>query len=85
MAPLPRDLTDLKLAVALVLGVVAGLIFGPDITVIQPLGDIFLRLLTMLVMPLVLFTLIVGVASVSPKTIGRIGGKTVAFYDRNRC
>lgn len=69
-----------KLAVALVLGVVAGLIFGPDIAVIQPLGDIFLRLLTMLVMPLVLFTLIAGVASVSPKTIGRIGGKTVAFY-----
>lgn len=69
-----------KLAVALVLGVVAGLIFGPDIAVIRPLGDIFLRLLTMLVMPLVLFTLIAGVASVSPKTIGRIGGKTVAFY-----
>ncbi|GAA4921196.1 dicarboxylate/amino acid:cation symporter [Nesterenkonia rhizosphaerae] len=69
-----------KLAVALVLGVVAGLIFGPDIAVIQPLGDIFLRLLTMLVMPLVLFTLMAGIASVSPKTIGRIGGKTVAFY-----
>lgn len=69
-----------KLAVALVLGVVAGLIFGERITVIQPLGEIFLNLLMMLVMPLVLFTLMAGVASVSPKTIGRVGGKTVGFY-----
>ena len=69
-----------KLAIALVLGIVAGLIFGPGISVIQPLGDIFLRLLMMLVMPLILFTLISGVASVSPKTLGRIGGKTFIYY-----
>lgn len=69
-----------KLAVALVLGVVAGLVVGPPIAVVQPLGDIFLRLLMMLVMPLILLTLIAGVASVSPRTLGRIGGKTVLYY-----
>ncbi|GAA1184704.1 dicarboxylate/amino acid:cation symporter [Nesterenkonia xinjiangensis] len=69
-----------KLAVALVLGVVAGLVVGPPIAVVQPLGDIFLRLLTMLVMPLILLTLIAGVASVSPKTLGRIGGKAFVYY-----
>lgn len=47
---------------------------------IQPLGDIFLRLLMMLVMPLILLTLIAGVASVSPKTLGRIGGKAFIYY-----
>lgn len=69
-----------KLSVALVLGIVAGLIFGPGISVIQPLGDVFLRLLMMLVMPLILLTLIAGVASVSPKTLGRIGGKAFVYY-----
>ncbi|WP_460688412.1 dicarboxylate/amino acid:cation symporter [Nesterenkonia suensis] len=69
-----------KLAVALVLGVVAGLVVGPPIAVVQPLGDIFLRLLTMLVMPLILLTLMAGVASVSPKTLGRIGGKAFLYY-----
>lgn len=69
-----------KLAVALVVGVVAGLVVGPPIAVVQPLGDIFLRLLTMLVMPLILLTLIAGVASVSPKTMGRIGGKAFLYY-----
>lgn len=69
-----------KLGVALVLGVVAGLVVGPPIAVVQPLGDIFLRLLTMLVMPLILLTLMAGVASVSPKTLGRIGGKAFLYY-----
>lgn len=69
-----------KLAVGLVLGVAAGLLFGESITVIEPLGEIFINLLMMLVMPLVLFTLMAGVASVSPKTIGRVGGKTLLFY-----
>ena len=69
-----------QLSVALVLGIVAGLIFGPGISVIQPLGDVFLRLLMMLVMPLILLTLIAGVASVSPKTLGRIGGKAFVYY-----
>ncbi|WP_022872948.1 dicarboxylate/amino acid:cation symporter [Nesterenkonia alba] len=69
-----------KLTIALVLGIVAGLIFGPDISIIEPLGQIFINLLMMLVMPLILFTLVAGVASVSPKTIGRIGGKTLLYY-----
>ncbi|MDO5492804.1 MAG: dicarboxylate/amino acid:cation symporter [Nesterenkonia sp.] len=69
-----------KLGVALVAGVVVGLIVGPPITVIEPLGEIFLRLLMMLVMPLILLTLISGVASVSPKTLGRVGGKIFGFY-----
>lgn len=69
-----------KLAVALVLGVVAGLAVGEPITVIEPLGDIFLRLLSMLVMPLILLTLVSGVASVSPTTLGRIGGKAFIYY-----
>lgn len=69
-----------KLGVALVLGVVVGLIVGPPVSVIEPLGEIFLRLLMMLVMPLILLTLISGVASVSPKTLGRVGGKIFGFY-----
>lgn len=69
-----------KLAIALVLGVVAGLVVGPPIAVIEPLGDIFLRLLTMLVIPMILLTLIAGVASVSPRTLGRVGVKAFGFY-----
>ena len=69
-----------KLAIALVLGLVAGLVVGPPIAVVEPLGDIFLNLLLMLVVPMILLTLIAGVASVSPKTMGRVGLKTFGYY-----
>lgn len=48
---------------------------------LKPVGDIFIRLLTMIAVPLVLASLIVGAASLSDlKHIAKIGGKTLAFY-----
>lgn len=48
---------------------------------LKPVGDIFIRLLTMIAVPLVLSSLIVGAASLSDlKHIAKIGGKTVGFY-----
>ncbi|GAA1537155.1 dicarboxylate/amino acid:cation symporter [Brevibacterium picturae] len=69
-----------KFGIALVLGVIAGLIVGPPIATIEPLGDLFLRLLQMLVVPLVLVTLISGAASAAPSSLGRVGGKVFGFY-----
>jgi Na+/H+-dicarboxylate symporter len=53
---------------------------GPPITAIEPLGDLFLRLLQMLIVPIVLFTLVVGVSSISPRQFGKIGSKVIGFY-----
>lgn len=48
---------------------------------LKPLGDTFIRLLTMIAVPLVLSSLIVGAASLSDlKHIAKIGGKTLGFY-----
>lgn len=69
-----------KLLTGLVLGIIAGLIFREDIQVISPLGDLFLRLLSMLILPLILTTLLVGITSVSAKTLGRVGTKVFGFY-----
>lgn len=50
-------------------------------TVIKPIGDIFIRLLNMIAVPLVLASLIVGAASLSDlKHVAKIGGKTIGFY-----
>ena len=80
-----------KILVALVLGVIFGVIFSKFVPkhindvvikwIIGPLGDMFLRAIKMVVVPLVLFSLIVGTASIGDiKKLGRIGGKTVGFY-----
>lgn len=50
-------------------------------TSIKWLGDIFIRLLNMIAIPLVLASLIVGAASLGDvKKFARIGGKTIGFY-----
>lgn len=69
-----------RILIGLILGAVAGLIFGTGIDWVSPLGDIFVRLLKMIVMPVVIFTLIVGAASVHPSKLGKIGLKALAFY-----
>lgn len=48
---------------------------------LKPIGDIFIRLLNMIAIPLVLASLIVGAASLSDlKHVAKIGGKTISFY-----
>ncbi|OAT81511.1 sodium:dicarboxylate symporter [Bacillus sp. MKU004] len=70
----------LKITVALVLGVIAGLIFGKDASVLTPLGDVLLRLLKFVILPLILFTLIVGVNQTNVSSLGRMGGKMFLYY-----
>lgn len=70
-----------KIGIGFIVGIIAGLIFGPSVKIVQPIGDLFIRLLKMLVVPLVFFSLVAGVASMTNlKKMGRIGVKTIAFY-----
>lgn len=71
----------LRVTVALVLGVVVGLIGGEPVAVwLAPLGDLLLRLLTFLIVPIVLFTLMVGVNQSREGSAGRVGGKVFVYY-----
>ncbi|MGD6959409.1 dicarboxylate/amino acid:cation symporter [Rossellomorea aquimaris] len=69
-----------KITVALVLGIAAGLIFGKDASFLSPLGDILIRLLKFLIIPLILFTLMVGVNQTNVSKLSRMGGKTFLYY-----
>jgi Na+/H+-dicarboxylate symporter len=69
-----------RIAVAFVLGSAAGLAFGERMAVVRPFGDLFLRLLNMLVIPIIVFTLLTGIRQLSPARLGRIGGATVGLY-----
>jgi Na+/H+-dicarboxylate symporter len=47
----------------------------------EPLGTAFIRLITMVVVPLVVASLFVGVASLGDvRRLGRIGGRTLAYF-----
>ncbi len=49
--------------------------------VLTPVGQLFLKLIMMLVVPLVFFSIALGTAGIgNPKKLGRIGGKTILFF-----
>ncbi|WP_211315973.1 dicarboxylate/amino acid:cation symporter [Oceanobacillus chungangensis] len=70
----------LKITVGFLLGIIAGLALGPSAQFVSPLGDLFLRLLQMIIVPLILFTLIGAVNSSNPKQFGRVGVKIFIYY-----
>jgi Na+/H+-dicarboxylate symporter len=70
-----------QILIAFVVAIILGLIFGESIAVLTPLGDLFLRLINFIIAPLVLATLVIGVASIGdPKSLGRVGTKTISYY-----
>ena len=70
-----------KIFIGLVGGIIAGIVFGAQIQLVQPIGTIFIRLFKMIVVPLVFASLLVGTASLNNiKKLGKIGIRTFIFY-----
>lgn len=70
-----------QIVAAFILAIIVGLIFGERTSFIQPLGDLFLRLIKFIIVPLILATIVVGVTSAGDmKKLSRLGGKTISYY-----
>lgn len=70
-----------QIMAGLVLGVIVGSLLGERATVLQPLGDLFINGIRMLIVPLVFSTLVVGITAMrDPQAMGRIGLRTIALY-----
>lgn len=84
-----NQMKKLGLAFQIILGLILGIIVGavfygnPVVTsYLQPFGDIFIRLIKMIVVPIVFSSLVVGVAGVGDiKKVGKIGGKTILYFE----
>ncbi|MCC3357838.1 dicarboxylate/amino acid:cation symporter [Bacillus sp. REN16] len=70
-----------QILIAFIIAIIVGAIVGPSIEVVKPLGDLFLRMIKFIIVPLVLASLVVGVAGTGDiKKIGRMGGITFFYY-----
>lgn len=72
-----------KILAGLILGAVFGAVFQNAtgaIEILKPFGDIFIRLLKMIIVPIVTASLIVGCSSIAPSDLGRVGAKVLLFY-----
>ena len=66
--------------IAMVVGILVGIAMGPEASVFKPLGDFFIQLIKMLVVPLVLVSIISGAASLGEtKSAGLVGGISIGY------
>jgi len=71
-----------QIFIGLILGVVFGYLFPEFALKFKPAGDIFLRMIKMIVVPLVFSALIVGIAGTGDfKQLGRLGFKTILWFE----
>ncbi|MEI4771217.1 cation:dicarboxylase symporter family transporter [Psychrobacillus sp. FJAT-51614] len=74
-----------QILVGLILGIIVGAIFfgNPAVeTYLQPIGTIFINMIKMIVVPIIVSTLILGVAGTGDiKQLGKLGGKTLIYFE----
>ncbi|MGM0876228.1 MAG: cation:dicarboxylate symporter family transporter [Bacillota bacterium] len=74
-----------QIFVALILGISVGAVFHGNETamaIMAPIGDIFIHLIKMIVVPIVIAALVVSIAGVGDmKKLGKLGGKTILYFE----
>jgi len=69
-----------KVLIGFVIGAVLGLMI-PQLAALKPVGDLFIRLIKMLIAPMVFASLVVGASSIGDvRKLGRVGGKTLVYF-----
>lgn len=84
--PILRVFKKINLTVWIFIGIACGVLTGwligePALVIAGPLGDVFIRLLRMIIIPLITASLISGITSIGAgEGLGRLGWKTFVYY-----
>jgi len=74
-----------QILVGLILGIIVGAVFFGNPSVekyLQPIGTMFINMIKMIVVPIIVSTLILGVAGTGDiKQLGKLGGKTLIYFE----
>lgn len=66
---------------ALVLGILTGFLWGPEAASLKWIGDFFIKAVKMLVVPLIFFSLVSGVAAIGDlRKLGKVGGRAMLLF-----
>ena len=75
-----------KVFLGLILGVIFGVYIPQHVETIKPIGTVFLRLIKMVIVPLLFFSLVSGITGMrDPNSIGRVARKAVMAYLGTTC
>jgi aerobic C4-dicarboxylate transport protein len=71
-----------QVLIAVVLGAICGKIWPAFGASLQPVADIFIKLITMLISPIIFCTIVVGIGSMTDlKKVGRVGLKALLYFE----
>ena len=70
-----------QILISMILGIFCGVLLQDSTLVFKPIGDMFIRLLNMVMLPLVFSSLVVGVVNIgNVQSLGRLGTRTSIYY-----
>jgi aerobic C4-dicarboxylate transport protein len=68
--------------IAILLGIAVGLYFKQFAPTAQLISKTFISMVTMLIAPIIFFTIVLGIAGMSDmKKVGRVGGKALLYFE----
>ncbi|VBB08842.1 sodium:dicarboxylate symporter [Lucifera butyrica] len=71
-----------QIFVGLILGIIFGYLFPKYGVALKPIGDMFIRMIKMIVVPLIFSSLIMGIAGTGNfKKLGRLGAKAILWFE----
>lgn len=83
-APRRKDCSHwlyIAVIVAVVAGIVVGLVMGKDAAGFQPLADLFIALIKMIIAPVIFCTIVTGVGHIAKAaTVGKVGGLALVYF-----
>ena len=70
-----------KVFIGFAVGIAIGIFFKEQALLVKPIGDLFLNLIKMIVVPLVFFSIVSGISNMGDiQKLKRVGSKTLFFY-----
>src|SRR6202166_4120579 len=73
---------SVQILIAMVLGIIVGHVWPERADSLKPLGDLFIKLVRMLVAPIIFCTVVHGIASVGEaKKVGRVAIKSLVYFE----
>jgi len=71
-----------RVIIGIILGVLVGILAPHWAETLKPLGDIFIKLIRMMITPIIFFSVVIGIANIgSTHKLGRVGIKALVYFE----
>ena len=71
-----------RVLVAVTIGIIFGIVDPVHAKEMKLLGDVFIRLVKMVIGPVIFLTIVLGIANIADmKKVGRVGGKALLYFE----